>query len=204
MKLLKTLLVVVGVVVLLAISILDLRPKAPKLIEPIPKTIPNLADPNAPLTLMFDRAVALNDFSFTLKPAEEIMPEATDQTTIVINFKKPRAINLKYLLTANYKNSPLFELTFTTNVSQNTQYDARFNQEIQKELDQDYPLITQTPHNTPLYRVVYSAPMTLEITIKNPSIGSTEAIADAKEWVRSLGGDVEAHKYVIAPPSPAP
>ncbi len=67
------------------------------------------------------------------------------------------------------------------------------------ELARDYPLAQKLPYSTPDYRVVYSSPMTLEITLKNSNLTSVEVIDEIKSWVTKNGGDVANHKYVIAP-----
>lgn len=195
----KILLISLAALALGSLLISFLSPSNPKLISSTPSNSGNLSDPNLPITLQFDRQVDLADFGFTITPSETINSANLDSNTIQINFGKSLLINTKYLISINYKSRPLTQLSFTTNAPPGIQYDARLNQNIQSELDTQYPLIAKTPYNTSSYRVVYSAPMTLEITLKNPSLTSEEVVAEIKGWITQNGGDATTHKYVLAP-----
>ena len=168
------------------------------LISTYPVKDSNLTNLNSPILLEFNQKINLADFKFEVTPTETFSSEQNGDTKITLKPNKTLQINKKYSLVITHKNKQVETLSFTTNASKDTQYDARFNQDIQNELDTQYPLIAKTPYTTSLYRVVYSAPMTLEITIKNPEISSMEAINDIKSWVTSVGGDADAHKYVIS------
>lgn len=200
----KILLISLAALTLGSLLISFLSPSNPKLISSTPSNSGNLSDPNLPITLQFDRQVDLVDFSFTITPSETINSANLDSNTIQINFGKSLLINTKYLISINYKSRPLTQLSFTTNAPPGIQYDARFNQNIQSELDTQYPLIAKTPYNTSSYRVVYGGPMTLEIIIKETGVSPEIAIKEIRAWVTSEGGDATTHKYVVASPSPAP
>ena len=58
----------------------------------------------------------------------------------------------------------------------------------------DYPLATKVPYENNDIKIVYSAPMALEITLKNPNLTSAEVIEAVKSWVTQNGGDADAHK----------
>lgn len=166
----------------------------------------NLSNLNSPIVLEFNQKINLNDFKLEIIPIETFVSEQEVDTKITLKINKTLQINTKYSLKIVYKDKLIDTLSFTTNAPKDTQYDARFNQDVQNELDTQYPLIKKTPYNTTLYRVVYSAPMTLEITIKNENILPEKAFSEIRAWVTSVGGDADAHTYVISDkplPSPA-
>lgn len=107
----------------------------------------------------------------------------------------------KYTLTLQWKGQTVSTITLTT---QPTQTDYQLIDEIKNEVAQDYPLAAQIPYETNLLRVVYSAPLTLEITLKSPVLSSAQAISQVKAWANSKGGDASVHKYIVIPASPLP
>lgn len=169
------------------------------LISSYPTKDSNLSNLNSPITLEFNQKISLSDFKFEIIPTETFSLEQSGGTKIIIKLDKTPKINTKYSLNILYKDKHVDIVNFTTNVPKDTQYDARFLQDTQAELDAQYPLIAKTPYSTPEYRVVYSAPMTLKITIKNPNIASQKVIEEIRAWVTQNGSDASAHKYILAP-----
>jgi hypothetical protein len=130
-------------------------------------------------------------------PEENWNVSQTDTQTLSLGHSQYLKSNTSYLINIIYKTKPLTSLAFIT---AGGQADPRYYQQVQADLSSKYPLATYTPYDTPLYRVVYSAPMTLEITLKSPTISRAQAISDIKSWVTSIGGDASSHQYVIAKP----
>jgi hypothetical protein len=196
----KKILLILSIIAFTTLLISMVYRPDPKLINSNPKTGTNISNLDQSILLEFNKEIKLEDFSFKIDPNEDFTPVLSENRIVTLNFHKTFPINKKYLLTIVYKGKQLGEVIhFTTNVPKSTQYDARFNQEIQAELETQYSLMSKTPYETDEYRVVYSAPFTLEITIKNKSISTTDAISEVKVWVTKNGGDSMAHKYVVAP-----
>ena len=194
----KKIIIVFAILTLIAFLLSFFIKKSPQLLSSYPSNNSNLNDPNSPIALEFDQKIDINDYKFVITPIETFTPIQISDTEISISFSKSLLINSKYTLIIQYKNEPVGQIVFTTNAPPGTQFDARFNQDIQNELDAQYPLIAKTPYETPTLRVVYSAPMTLEITIKNRGISSQKATEEVRSWVTSVGGDATTHKYIIS------
>lgn len=151
--------------------------------------------------LTFDEEVFAADFTLASVPSISWTLSQSSPTSLRAQPALLLQPQTKYLLQIKWKDQKLPDYSFTTQTSQT---DPLLIKNMKDELARDYPLAQSTPYTTPLYRVVYSSPMTLEITLKNLNITSQEAIDEIKEWVKSMGGDAEAHRYVIASPSPSP
>ncbi len=183
-----------------------------KPIKPFPTLLSSLPNQDAqkvsltdPVRLKFDQAIDPNLLTISSAPAEEWSIQAGDDKSIVVlKSKKYFHVETKYSVSISYKNELITTLNFKTIAQQG---DPRYTQEVINEMGRDFPLGKFTPYNTDLYRVVYSGPMILEITIKNPNITPEKAFSEIRTWVTSVGGDSNAHKYVISDkplPSPAP
>ncbi|MFH2085527.1 MAG: Ig-like domain-containing protein [bacterium] len=169
--------------------------------QALPTIIASNPDSNAtqvsvynPLEITFDQDISPTSFSITSIPSEDWSLSLKSPRVLTLSHTLYLQTNKLYTLNLSYNNQSLTTLTFTTKEERN---DPRYLQDVQKDMDRDYPLATKLPYNTPSYRVVYSAPLTLEITLKSQTISSTKAIADIKSWVTQNGGDAAAHKYVI-------
>lgn len=175
------------------------------LVSSIPANNSNLNIFTQPILLQFNQSINLGDFKFQISPEEPFTPSQDEKTRIILTFSKVFQINTNYLLTIFYKGKQMDQINFNTNIPSNTQYDARFLEDVQNNMDNKYPLMAKTPYETKDYRVVYSAPLTLEITLKSSNLTSSDAISAVKSWVTQNGGDSMAHKYVIGTgPIPSP
>jgi hypothetical protein len=172
-----------------------LSPKLPIIIKSLPKHNSLQNSVTNPLIIQFDAPVIFSDFTIISTPKEDWTISQVDNQTISINHQKYLFSNTKYMITLSYKGRPLPDYVFTTAAGQS---DPRFLQDIKLKMDMQFPLMAITPYNTSQYRVVYSAPLTLEITIKNRNLTTVEAIDQVKSWVTKNGGDADSHKYVIA------
>jgi len=167
----------------------------PQLVYSTPTTNSLGADVFNPVMIQFDKPILVKDFTIISSPEESWDLAQEGQNSLRISHSLALRPSTKYQLVLSWKSSPLPALTFTT---QSSQGDPRLVQTLTQELNRDYPLAKLTPYNTPLYRVVYSAPMTLEITIKNRGISSQKATEEVRSWVTSVGGDATTHKYIIS------
>lgn len=166
----------------------------PKAINSIPKPDAKNSDVFSSVFIQYDKDVLVDDLSVVSTPSEDWSLKQTNKTSIEISHKLALHPSTKYELIVSWKSRPLVPLIFTTQASQG---DPRLVQTLTEELNRDYPLSKQTPYTNDAYYVVYSAPMTLEITIKNENILPEKAFSEIRAWVTSVGGDADAHKYVI-------
>ena len=149
-----------------------------------------------PIQLKFDQPIDPSLLTISSIPAESWSIESgLDNNSITLKSKQYLRVDTNYSLSIVYKNIQITTLNFKTMTQQG---DPRYTQEVLSELERDYPLAAKTPLTTSQYRVVYSSPMTLEITLKNSNLTSAEVIDEVKSWVTKNGGDSIAHKYVIA------
>ncbi|KKU13357.1 MAG: hypothetical protein UX21_C0047G0001, partial [Microgenomates group bacterium GW2011_GWC2_45_8] len=88
----------------------------------------------------------------------------------------------------------LHQFSFTTKP---TQTDQIILDQIHAELKDKYPLANKTPYTTPEYRVIYSAPLTLEITLKTGALAPDAAISQIQLWVKNNGLDPSTHQYLV-------
>lgn len=104
-------------------------------------------------------------------------------------------VNTQYSLTLTYNDQPIHTLTFTTLPQQS---DPRYVQEVNNELKRDYPLAVKTPLDRPGFSVVYSHPLTLEITLKAGFDERSEVINTVRDWVKENGLDPDSHTYTFS------
>lgn len=189
------------IVVLTIVAITSVGPQAPILSSttPMPNT-QNYSIFNS-LVYSFKDPVLVAQLQFTLSPEIPFELVQTKDNIITLTPKRPLQPSTRYTATTTWNNKVIYILNFTTQASQT---DAALIESMKTELERDYPLGQKLPLITSQYRVVYSAPLTLEIALTNPNLTSAEAINEIKSWVTKNGGDASAHKYVIAAPSPAP
>lgn len=169
--------------------------QTPQIINSVPTKNSQNFDVFLPLSLVFDKDVITSDLRITSSPQENWELSQIDRNTITISHKLALRPSTKYSLLLTWKNQPLDSFVFTTRASQG---DPRLVQTLTEEFNRDYPLAKKTPYISDAYYVVYSAPMVLEITIKNPAITPEKAFSEIRAWVTSVGGDANAHKYVIS------
>jgi len=151
-----------------------------------------------PILLKFDKMVDPSLITIKSTP-EEVWQLLNSNDPYTASFKSVQYLHVDtiYSLAIMYEDQLLTTLDFKTIPQQG---DPRYTQEVLKEMDRDYPLAQKLPLKTAQYRVVYSSPLTLEITLINPNFTSEEIIEEVKSWVTQNGGDVVVHKFVIAAP----
>lgn len=190
-----------AVITLILIIANIFKGSAPKLVGSNPKNNGIQTNFNAPTTLEFDSKIDLKDLSFTIIPEEVFNPVQISEKKINLIFQQPLRIKTTYSINLFFKGKQFSQLNFSTPESQK---DARFNLEVQKNMENKYPLMAITPYETSQFKTEYIDPLTLGITIKNPNLTSQEVIDEVKAWVTQNKGDVNSHKYVISTPSSSP
>jgi hypothetical protein len=149
-----------------------------------------------PIVVTFNQDVDQLTFTATSDPTENWTVSQNTPDSLKIDHKLYLRVATTYKLTVLQHGFPIGEITFETAREQN---DPRLLQNLQSELDRDYPLAKLTPYETPDYRVVYSAPLTFEIGLKS-SIETQEAISQVQSWVLSHGVDPSTHKFEVVSP----
>lgn len=152
-------------------------------------------------TYIFETPISISDITIITSPSFDFALSQTGEDTIVATHKLSFQPSSTYTVTLLWQNQAVLTHTFTTKESQE---DPLLIQTMKDELARDYPLAQLLPLETSQYRMVYSAPMTLEITVKNPNITSVEAIDYAKNWVSKNGSSINLHKFVVTDISPSP
>jgi hypothetical protein len=153
-----------------------------------------------PITITFNQPVDASTIDITSGPAESWTISQMGPNSIEVNHKLYLRVAMSYVLNILQHGASIATLTFETAHEQN---DPRELQGLQTDLNQNYPLLSLTPYDTPDYRVVYSGPLTIEIDLKS-SIGPQDAIQEVQSWVQSNGVDPSTHKYTVVNPSPSP
>lgn len=193
----KKFLLGLGGLALLTLALSFFLPQAnkPTLISSTPHTNSTKYSLIDPLEFKFRNSVLATDFSLSSTPVSEWVITQKDVQTLSATHPKPLSPSTQYTVNILWKGQFLASLTFTTIASQT---DYELLDRLETELARDYPLANFVPYTTVQYRVIYTAPLTLEITLKNPNISSDEAVADIQSWVKSQGVDPASHKYVVA------
>jgi hypothetical protein len=184
------------VLVVFLISLFIKKPEpTPKLISSLPASGSSAVGLNQSVRLAFDLPVSATDLTIVSIPAEAWVASNLTPESIELTHKYFFQPYTDYQLTVKQGATTLANLTFTTITSQS---DPRLVQSIEEQMAIDYPLSRATPYDTPQFSVVYSSPLTLEITLKNTNLTSQEVIDNVKAWVTGNGGDPEAHHYTFA------
>lgn len=180
--------------VALAFSFIKPRSVLPELMRSSPANNQTNVGVLAPVELQFKGDVDPRDLALASTPnvSWEIIPRS--DTAVVFTHEKPLQAKTKYSLTLSWRGQPLTTLSFETEA---TQTDYELIKNTKALLARDYPLAGLIPYDTPLYRVVYSAPLTLQITLKNPTTTKDQATTDIQAWVKSGGQDPATHQYVF-------
>lgn len=153
-----------------------------------------------PITITFNQPVDSSSVTVTSNPSENWTTSQITPNTVKVGHELYLRVSTTYKLTISQNGNAIETLTFVTAHEQN---DPRQLQGLQSDLNKNYPLASLTPYETSDYRVIYSAPLTLEIDLKN-SIGTQEAITQVQAWVKSNGVDPGTHKYNVVNVSPTP
>ncbi len=130
--------------------------------------------------------------SLTSIPEENWQKSPKSTREIIFNSAQYLQVNTQYILTLSYQNKPIHTLTFTTIPQQS---DPRYVQEVNNEIERDYPLAVKTPYDAPGFTVVYSKPLALEITLKEGVEERSEIINAVRDWVKESGLDPDSHTY---------
>lgn len=175
--------------------------KAPQLqhlalISVVPKNQSTGVDLFLPITLGFNQEVSASDFSISSVPEATWTVEQKLPNTIVAKSNYAYSPSTNYRLSISHKGQIVDSIGFTTIASQT---DQKLLQQIGEEVARDYPLAKITPLKTNSYRVVYSAPLELEITLLSDSITPEQATEEVKSWVIQNGGDAGKHTYKVIP-----
>jgi hypothetical protein len=188
-------LIALGVLTLIFLLIGKKSPPLPKVTSFSPINAAQKIDLRTVPTYQIDTPITLSDLTLTSTPNFNF--QLSEATTGTILATHPTAFqpSTTYSLTLSWQNQNILTHSFTTIKSQE---DPLLIQNMKDELARDYPLAQKLPLNTPQYRVVYSAPLTREITLKNPNLTSAEVIEEVKSWVTQNGGNANVHKYVIS------
>jgi hypothetical protein len=144
-----------------------------------------------------DNPLILSEITISSSPSLDFELNLQNTNTLVATHKLAFQPSTTYTISLSWKGEDILNHTFTTLKSQE---DPLLIQNMKEELERDYPLAQKLPLKTAQYRVVYSSPLTLEITLINPNFTSEEIIEDVKSWVTQNGGDVSVHKFVMAAP----
>ncbi len=184
------------VVVLVIVTIMSIRAKTPVVSTTNPESNTQNYPIFNPLTYTFKDPIVVSELQFSLSPETPFDISQTKENVITLAPKRPLQPSTQYTTTTTWNNKTIYTLVFVT---QSSQTDPILIENMKTELARDYPLGQKLPLNRPGFRVVYSAPMTLEIALKNQTASSSEVIEEVKSWVTQNGGDATAHKYVIAP-----
>ncbi len=153
-----------------------------------------------PISITFNQPVDSVSVTVMSEPSENWTTSQISPNIIKVDHKLYLKVSTTYKLNILQHGNLVGTLVFETAREQN---DPRQLQNLQLELDKNYPLASLTPYQTPDYRVVYSAPLTLGITLKT-SIEKQTAISQVQTWVKSNGVDPETHKYIVTNPSTTP
>lgn len=196
------------IVVILSIVLILINRSKQKPVVTIPltvtKSIPvqNAINVNVfdPIVFTFNQGVDAKNFNVSSEPSEDWSITQATSSSINLNHKQYLLVSKKYTVSVFYNGESVTKLNFETEHNQN---DPRLLQELQSELDRDYPLASLTPYETAEFKVVYSAPLTFEITLKGPT-SPDNAILQVKAWVGANGGNPANHKYTIAGSYPTP
>lgn len=154
-----------------------------------------------PITITFNQKIDPKNIIVTSDPSEDWTISQDVSNSIKINHGLYLRVATTYKLTIVQNNNTVVgTLNFETAQEQN---DPRQLQNLQSQLNKSYPLASLTPYETSDYKVVYSAPLTLQINIKS-SIEKQEAISEVQAWVKSNGVEPLTHKYIVINSSPTP
>lgn len=170
------------------------KPPTIKALSPLDRA--QNVDLRSSLNYSSDNPLILSEISITSSPSLDLELNLQNPNTLVATHKLAFQPSTTYTISLAWRDQNILTHSFTTIKSQE---DPLLIQSMKDELERDYPLAQKLPLKTPQYRVVYSAPLTLEITLINPNFTSEEIIEEVKSWVTQNGGDVSAHKFVMAP-----
>lgn len=175
--------------------ILKKPPTLPIIIETIPPNSSIKVPLDQDLRISFNSPIDFNLITINSIPNEQWIISEISSKEIQLKHRYALYPNTLYRLNILYDLQRVGELSFTTITSQS---DPRLVQEIEDEVRRDYPLASKTPLERPGFSVVYSKPLTLEITLKEGIEERSEIINAVRDWVRENGLDPSSHSYVFS------
>lgn len=197
-----------GVIIILIVFvaiILYLRNKtAPTVPLTITGSVPaenaTAVDVFSPITVTFNQDVNPESLSVSSDPIEAWDVTRISTNSVKLDHKLYLRVATRYRINILNDGNVVGSLSFETAHDQN---DPRQLQNLKSQLNEGYPLASYTPYQTPNFRVVYSAPLTLEIDLTT-SLSPQDAISQVQLWVRSHGIDPSTHKYNVIATTPTP
>ncbi len=189
---------VFGIITILLASIAIFykpKPKLPTVITSIPTNNSAKVNYFDSIGLQFDQVIDSSLFTAQSTPEEVWSIQNVDTDKISLSSKQYLQVDTQYKLEIFYNKELVHTLNFKTLAQQS---DPRYAQEVMNTISRDYPLSTKTPYENSNFKVVYSEPLTLEITLKNKDFLPSDAILETKNWVIENGGDAASHKFTIA------
>lgn len=170
------------------------RPTTPKITQTNPLDYATKVSLYDNLKITYDKPLAVSEISYNLFPSTPLSVTADKESHVIVP-SRPLQPSTEYSLQIKWNEQMLKTLVFTTNPSQT---DPILIENIKTELERDYPLGQKLPLNKPGFRVVYSAPLTLEITLKNEGAERDGVINAVRDWVKENGQEPDSHTYTIA------
>jgi len=194
----KKLIIFLGFTVLVIIVSIILNNtlfKPPEIISSYPEDNSSNVDLTSPITLTFSKNINLNQLELR-SSEEESFNLKIDGKTVTAEHEQIFYSNKQYNINVYYENELIYVLSFSTLKQQS---DPRVTQEIQKKVEEKYPLADTLPYKTQNYSVVYSDELALEIELFNQDLDKNSVIQEIKTWVSSKNIDPETHQYVFKP-----
>lgn len=182
------------IIIILVYSLIRPSLITPTLLESDPPNNFNKLSTINPIQLEFRDEVINTDFKITSVPEVNWQVNQVYDRVISLSHEKQLTPSKPYLLKIIWKNKEVTTLSYKT---EDTQQDYELIKNVKEEIAKNYPLAKLMPYDTLGYSLVYTGPLTLEITLKNPNLKSQEVIDEVKGWVSANGANAEAHKYFV-------
>lgn len=168
----------------------------PKIISTTPPNNSQNVSSVEPIVFFFDIPVETSKLTIKSQPEANWQLTQTAENVITAKSTKYLSYSKEYFFEIIYSTNKIGALNFKTAAGQG---DPQFYQEVKDVMSRDYPLAEKFPYLTDNYKVVYSAPLELEIRLKANTLSEQEAIDAIKSYVTKNGGDASVHKYVVVP-----
>ncbi len=170
------------------------RHQPPKLVATLPEPDSTKVSLNAPITLIFSKPITTKEINLRSFPEEQFKVTQTKPNQLTFTHQLAFYQNRAYIINIYYHQELIYTLHFTTIKSQN---DPRQIQLLELKTKQEYPLAKYTPYETNQFEVVYTAPKTLQITLKQPKLNRNLILNQVRQWVKNHGQDPSSHQYVF-------
>jgi hypothetical protein len=170
-------------------------PPLPAVVSSSPANNAQAVDYFDDIEFKLDQAVDISSLSLSSIPEESWSIVEEGNNVYVAKSAQYLKVDTAYVVNLAYQGAPIYALNFKVAPQQS---DPRYAQEVVNELERDYPLAAKTPYEEPGFSVVYSAPLTLAITIKNESAARMDIAGTIRDWVEENGLDPDSHSYSFA------